>query len=68
MESDREGGAIGDDAPEADVAEQLTPVVDAGEDDTWQAALADARDREANEADLIEQAIAVPDDDSEFER
>ena len=41
-----------------------------GEDDTWQdaARVATARDWEASEADLIEQAIAVPDDDSEFDR
>ena len=42
---------FGDDAPEADVAEQLQ-----------------SRDWEADEADLIEQAIAVPDDDSDFDR
>lgn len=40
------------------------------EDDTWEdaARVASARDSEANEADLIEQAIAVPDDDAEFDR
>jgi hypothetical protein len=64
-----EGSPFGDDAPEADVVEQLTSV-DAGDEDTWRdaARVASARDWEANEADLIEQAIAVPDDDSEFDR
>ena len=64
-----EGSAFGDDAPEADVAEQLIPV-DAGDEDTWRdaARVTSARDWEASEADLIEQAIAVPDDDSEFDR
>ena len=44
-----------------------TPYAD---DDTWRdaARVASARDWEANEADLIEQAIAVPDDESEFDR
>jgi hypothetical protein len=55
-----EGSPFGDDAPEAD----------AGDEDTWRdaARVTSARDWEANEADLIEQAIAVPDDDSEFDR
>jgi hypothetical protein len=63
------GGAFGDDAPEADVVEQLKPI-DAGDDDTWLEAahVGSARDWDANEADLIEQAIAVPDDDAEFDR
>jgi hypothetical protein len=62
-------GAFGDDAPEADVVEQLIPVDDSDED-TWRdaARVASARDWEATEADLIEQAVAVPDDDSEFDR
>lgn len=48
---------FGDDAAEAD-------------EDTWRdaAGVITARDSEANEADLIEQAIAVPDDDSDFDR
>jgi hypothetical protein len=39
-------------------------------EDTWQEAarVTRARDWEASEADLIEQAIAVPDDESEFDR
>ena len=43
---------------------------DAGDDDTWREAdrVTSARDWEANEADLIEQAIVVPDDESEFDR
>ena len=41
-----------------------------GDDDTWQEAerVTTERDSEANEADLIEQATVVPDDDSEFDR
>jgi hypothetical protein len=64
-----DGGVFGDDAPEADVVEQLIPI-DAQDEDTWREAarVASARDWEADEADLIEQAIAVPDDDSEFDR
>jgi hypothetical protein len=40
------------------------------DDDTWSEAarVESARDWDANEADLIEQAIAVPEDDSEFDR
>jgi hypothetical protein len=63
------GSEFGDDAPEADVAEQLIPI-DVTDEDTWRdaARVASARDWEASEADLIDQAIAVPDDDSEFDR
>jgi hypothetical protein len=64
-----DGVAFGDDAPEADVVEQHIPV-DVSDEDTWREAarVTSARDWEASEADLIEQAIAVPDDDSEFDR
>ncbi len=64
-----EGSTFGDDAPEADVVEQLIPI-DAGDEDAWGDALSvtTARNWEADEADLIEQAIAVPEDDSEFDR
>lgn len=57
------------DAAEADVAEQLQPVADADED-TWRDAerVSGDRDWQASEADLIEQAIEVPDDESEFDR
>lgn len=63
------GSDFGDDAPEADVVEQLIPI-DVGDEDKWRdaARVTSARDWEASEADLIEQAIAVPDDDSEFDR
>jgi hypothetical protein len=63
------GSEFGDDAPEADVVEQLIPI-DVTDEDTWRdaARVASARDWEASEADLIDQAIAVPDDDSEFDR
>lgn len=64
-------GPVFDDLPEADVAEQLIPV-DAADGD---AELDFARVRvssewDADEADLIEQAIAVPlsDDDEDFGR
>lgn len=59
------------DAAEADVVEQLTPTTpEDADDDTWREAqrVADDHDWEANEADLIEQAIEVPDDDTEFDR
>jgi len=63
------GSEFGDDAPEPDVVEQLIPI-DVSDEDTWRdaARVASARDWEASEADLIDQAIAVPDDDSEFDR
>ncbi|WP_441964053.1 hypothetical protein [Mycolicibacterium houstonense] len=59
-----------DDVPEADVVEQLTPVGVDDEDD----AISDLRrvrisaDADAAEADLIDQAIAVPLDESDFDR
>ncbi|MBX7434532.1 hypothetical protein JDV09_20865 [Mycobacterium sp. Y57] len=58
------------DATEADVAEQHSPVGDAGDDDTWSDAAKVGTDRgwQADEADLIEQALDVPDDDTDFER
>ena len=64
-----DGAAFGNDAPEADVVEQHIPV-DVSDEDTWREAarVTSARDWEASEADLIDQAIAVPDDDSEFDR
>jgi hypothetical protein len=64
-----EGAAFGDDAPEADVVEQLIPI-DVRDEDPWfeAARVARARDWDATEADLIEQAIVVPDDDAEFDR
>jgi hypothetical protein len=64
-----EGAAFDDEAPEADVVEQHTPV-DLSDEDTWLDTdrVADARDSEANEADLIDQAIVVPEGDSEFDR
>jgi hypothetical protein len=57
------------DAADADVAEQRTPVdaVD-GEELLDPQRVGDGRDWQASEADLIEQATAVPDDDSEFDR
>jgi hypothetical protein len=63
------GRSFGEETPEADAAEQRIPVDD-GDADTWQdaARVTTARDWEANEADLIEQAIALPDDDRDFDR
>lgn len=59
--------AVPDDGPEADVVDQLRPVIDsddAGLDPTY---VTKTRDWEVNQADLIDQAIAValPDDDYE---
>jgi hypothetical protein len=53
-----DGRSVGEEPPEADVV------------DAWREAprVTTARDKDANEADLIEQAIAVPDDDLEFDR
>jgi hypothetical protein len=64
-----EDAAFADDAPEADVVEQRIPI-DFSEEDTWldAARVTGARQGEASEADLIEQAIAVPEDQSEFDR
>ena len=61
---------LADDRPEADVIDQQAPVVDSvddgGLDPTY---LRKPRAWEANEADLIDQAItiALPDDDYEHE-
>ncbi|TDY08080.1 hypothetical protein BCL50_0142 [Mycolicibacterium litorale] len=67
-----DGPVFGDDAPEADVVEQLIPVdVDDEEEGGLDAArVSVSTNWDANEADLIEQAIAVPlsDDDPEFDR
>ncbi|MDT5282742.1 MAG: hypothetical protein QOJ20_3937 [Mycobacterium sp.] len=64
-----EGRTFGDDTPEADMVEQLIHI-DVSDADTWRDAsrVTTARDWDADEADLIEQAIAVPDDESEFDR
>lgn len=67
-----DGLEFGEAAPEADVAEQRIPV--APEDpDTWSEAsrITTARDWEASEADLVEQALEVPlpdDDETDFDR
>jgi hypothetical protein len=64
-----DGLTFGDDTPEADMAEQLIPI-DVTDEDRWRdaAGVATARDWDASEADLIEQAIVVPEDDSDFDR
>lgn len=58
-------------APEADVAEQRVPVAP-DEPDTWTDAtrITEARDWDASEADLVEQALEVPlpDDEADFDR
>jgi hypothetical protein len=56
--TDPEGAEFGADAPESDVPE--------GDEDKWRDA--GARERQASEADLIDQAITVPHDDAEFDR
>nr|WP_090277218.1 hypothetical protein [Mycolicibacterium komanii]CRL71349.1 hypothetical protein CPGR_02374 [Mycolicibacterium komanii] len=65
-----DGLAFGDAIPEADVADQRTPV-DPGDEDTWKDAAEISAERtwEANEADLVDQAIEVPipDDDLPLE-
>lgn len=63
---------FGEEAPEADVVEQQLPV-DADADDEGgldPARISASGNWDANEADLIEQSIAVPlpDDDPEFDR
>ena len=64
-----DGPSFGEETPEADFVEQLIPV-EADDEDTWQEAVrvTSAREGDANEADLIDQAIAVPDDDLDFDR
>lgn len=56
-------------AAEADVVEQLTPAADV-DDESWPDAerVGTERDWQASEADLIEQSIPVPEDESEFDR
>ncbi|KUI22594.1 hypothetical protein AU193_20570 [Mycobacterium sp. GA-1285] len=65
-----DGLAFGDAIPEADVADQRTPVYP-GDEDTWQdaATISTEHTWDANEADLVDQAIEVPipDDDLPFE-
>jgi len=62
-------GPVFDDAPEADVAEQLIPVDASEEDDELDfTRVRVSGEWDANEADLLEQAIAVPDDDEDFDR
>ncbi len=51
-----------DEAPEGDAAEQLQPV-DAEDEAGLDTEYLTATDREANEADVIEQAYVVPTDD-----
>jgi hypothetical protein len=62
--NDAEGIGPDDEVPEADAAEQRQPVDadnEAGLDTAY--LNADAADRDANEADVIEQAFIVPTDD-----
>lgn len=66
--TDVEGGFPSDDAPEGDAAEQLQPV-DFDDEAGLDTEYLTAADREANEADVIEQAYVVQtDDDWEDER
>ncbi|UXA08284.1 hypothetical protein KXD96_09395 [Mycobacterium sp. SMC-2] len=52
----------GDEAPEGDAAEQLQPV-DVDDEAGLDTEYLTVADREANEADVIEQAFVVPTDD-----
>jgi hypothetical protein len=65
----RDNLLFGEEGPEADVAEQRVPAQPSDED-TWHDAahITAVRDWEASEADLIEQAIVVPDEDPDFDR
>lgn len=55
-----------DETPEADAAEQQATVYDEDEEAGLDTAyLADIGDREANEADVIDQAIIIPTPDEE---
>jgi hypothetical protein len=65
----RDNLLFGEERPEADVAEQRVPAQPSDED-TWHDAahITAVRDWEASEADLIEQAIVVPDEDPDFDR
>jgi hypothetical protein len=65
--NDVEGIGPDDEVPEADAAEQLQAIDsddDAGLDTTY--VNAGATDRDANEADVIEQAFVVPAADDEW--
>lgn len=57
-----EDGFPTDSAPEGDAVEQLRPV-DADDETGLDTDYVSARDREANEADVIEQAYIVPMED-----
>ncbi|CQD19952.1 hypothetical protein U8D42_16040 [Mycobacterium europaeum] len=60
--TDVERGFPSDEAPEGDAAEQLQPV-DFDDEAGLDTEYVTAADREANEADVIEQAYVVPTDD-----
>lgn len=66
--TDPDGGALGD-AAEADVVEQRRPIDEDG-DEGWLDAqhVSEGRDWQASEADLIDQATAVPEDDPDVLR
>lgn len=59
---DEERGFPIDEAPEGDAVEQLRPV-DSDDETGLDIDYVAARDREANEADVIEQAYVVPAED-----
>ncbi|OBH92366.1 hypothetical protein [Mycobacterium sp. E2733] len=62
-----EPGFPSDEAPEGDAAEQLQPV-DFDDEAGLDTEYLTAADREANEADVIEQAYVVPTEDEWDER
>ncbi len=65
--TDVERGFPSDEAPEGDAAEQLQPV-DFDDEAGLDTEYLTTADREANEADVIEQAYVVPTDDEWDER
>ena len=65
----RDNLLLDEEQPEADVAAQRVPA-QPSEEDAWRdtTLITSVRGGEASEADLIEQAIEVPDDDIDFDR
>jgi hypothetical protein len=69
--SSADGIAPGDDVPEADLAEQQIPIDDSADEEGLDPTqLANTSEKDANPADLIDQAISVPlpADDYEIEQ
>ncbi|EHI10980.1 hypothetical protein KEK_20358 [Mycolicibacterium thermoresistibile ATCC 19527] len=62
-------GEVFDEKSETDVADSAIPVTHDAEEDTWTEAarISQRRDWDANEADLIDQAIVAPLPEDEFD-